>query len=175
MLFSTRLHWLLQRTRPLLRFLRVERPLREVYIAVHSFRATPRLLLSMFALTLVVQAVRVLAIWCAAKAVGVDLSPRPYYVMGPLLFLVMLVPFTVRRPGRPRVVLRLVPRHARRAGRPCVRPPAFSSSSSRSHCRCREQESSGGRRCAEERARQCRDDEGRDDPVPRRATPRSWS
>jgi glycosyltransferase 2 family protein len=39
--------------------------------------------------------VRVLAIWCAGRAVGVDLSPRPYYVMGPLLFLVMLVPFTV--------------------------------------------------------------------------------
>ena len=49
----------------------------------------------MFALTLAVQAVRVLAIWCSGKAVGVDLSPRPYYVMGPLLFLVMLVPFTV--------------------------------------------------------------------------------
>ena len=62
---------------------------------MHSFRSTPRLLLWMFALTLVVQAVRVLAIWCAGKAVGVDLSPRPYYVMGPLLFLVMLVPFTV--------------------------------------------------------------------------------
>jgi hypothetical protein len=37
----------------------------------------------------------VLAIWLAAKAVGVDLSPRVYYVMGPLLFLVMLVPFTI--------------------------------------------------------------------------------
>ena len=49
----------------------------------------------MFALTLAVQAVRVLAIWLAGKAVGVDLSPRPYYVMGPLLFLVMLVPFTI--------------------------------------------------------------------------------
>src|SRR5947207_10936011 len=49
----------------------------------------------MFALTLVVQAVRVLAIWAAGKSVGVDLSPRPYYVMGPLLFLVMLVPFTI--------------------------------------------------------------------------------
>jgi uncharacterized protein (TIRG00374 family) len=93
--FSTRLHRPLQRVRPLLRRLRIERPLREVYLAVHSFRETPRLLLSMFALTLVVQAVRVLAIWCAGKAVGVDLSPRPYYVMGPLLFLVMLVPFTV--------------------------------------------------------------------------------
>ena len=41
------------------------------------------------------QAVRVLAVWLSGKAVGIDLSPRPYYVMGPLLFLVMLVPFTV--------------------------------------------------------------------------------
>ena len=49
----------------------------------------------MVAVTLGVQAVRVLAIWFSGKAVGIDLSPRPYYVMGPLLFLVMLVPFTV--------------------------------------------------------------------------------
>jgi hypothetical protein len=41
------------------------------------------------------QSVRVLAIWAAGKGVGVDLSPRPYYVMGPLLFMVMLVPFTI--------------------------------------------------------------------------------
>jgi glycosyltransferase 2 family protein len=95
LLFSTRLHPLLQRTRPLLRVLRIERPLRDAYVALHSFRRETSLLLVMFGLTLVVQAVRVLAIWCAGKAVGVDLSPRPYYVMGPLLFLVMLVPFTV--------------------------------------------------------------------------------
>jgi uncharacterized protein (TIRG00374 family) len=94
-LFSTRLRPLLQRLRPLLRVLRIDRPLREVYLAVHAFRADAPLLVAMFGLTLVVQAVRVLAIWCAGKAVGVDLSPRPYYVMGPLLFLVMLVPFTV--------------------------------------------------------------------------------
>jgi uncharacterized protein (TIRG00374 family) len=94
-LFSTRLHPLLQRTRPLLRLLRVERPFREVYLSLHSFRADVPLLSAMFALTLVVQAVRVLAIWAAGKSVGVDLSPRPYYVMGPLLFLVMLVPFTI--------------------------------------------------------------------------------
>ena len=54
-----------------------------------------RLLFGVFALTLAVQAVRVLSIWLAGRAVGVDLSPRPYYVMGPLLFLVMLVPFTI--------------------------------------------------------------------------------
>jgi hypothetical protein len=39
--------------------------------------------------------VRVLAIWAAAEAVGIDLSVGVYYVMGPLLFLVMLVPFTL--------------------------------------------------------------------------------
>ena len=69
--------------------------LRSVYLALHSFRGDARLLASMFGLTLVVQAARVLAIWCSGKAVGVELSPRPYYVMGPLLFLVALVPFTV--------------------------------------------------------------------------------
>jgi uncharacterized membrane protein YbhN (UPF0104 family) len=93
--FSRRLHPLLQLVRPLLRAVRLERPLREAYLGLHAFRADAPLLAAMFALTLVVAAVRVLAIWCAGKAVGVDLSPRPYYVMGPLLFLVMLVPFTV--------------------------------------------------------------------------------
>jgi uncharacterized protein (TIRG00374 family) len=94
-LFSTRLHPILRRLRPLLRRLRVESMLREVYLALHSFRTRLRLLSWTFALTLAVQAARVLAIWCASRAVGVDLSPRPYYVMGPLLFLVMLVPFTI--------------------------------------------------------------------------------
>lgn len=94
-LFSTRLHPVLQRLRPLLRRLRVERPLRDVYVALHAYRGEVPLLAAMFALTLAVQAVRVLSIWCAGKSVGVDLSPRPYYVMGPLLFLVALVPFTV--------------------------------------------------------------------------------
>jgi glycosyltransferase 2 family protein len=95
LLFSTRLHPILQWVRPLLRRLRIDRPLRDVYVSTHAFRADTQLLVAMFGLTLVVQAVRVLAIWCAGKAVGVDLSPRPYYVMGPLLFMVMLVPFTV--------------------------------------------------------------------------------
>jgi uncharacterized membrane protein YbhN (UPF0104 family) len=53
------------------------------------------LLVGVFVLTLAVQAVRVLAIWMCAKAVGVDLSPRPYYVMGPLFFLIMLLPITL--------------------------------------------------------------------------------
>jgi hypothetical protein len=94
-LFSTRLHPVLRFFQPFLRRVRLEQPLRAAYLAIHSFRGQIPLLAGMFAITLVVQAVRVIAIWSAGKAVGVDLSPRPYYVMGPLLFLVMLVPFTI--------------------------------------------------------------------------------
>jgi uncharacterized membrane protein YbhN (UPF0104 family) len=85
----------LRGTVPLLRRLRIERPLRAVYEGIHGYRNHPWLLVWVCVLTLGVQAVRVLAIWLAAKSVGVDLSPRVYYVMGPLLFLVMLVPFTI--------------------------------------------------------------------------------
>jgi hypothetical protein len=94
-LFSTSLHPVLHRLRPGLHRLRLEAILRDVYLAVHAYRTRLRLLCGVFALTVFVQAARVLAIWCAGKSVGVDLSPRPYYVMGPLLFLVMLVPFTI--------------------------------------------------------------------------------
>jgi uncharacterized protein (TIRG00374 family) len=94
-LFSTRLHPILHKLRPVLDRLRLESILRDVYLALHAYRARLRLLGWAFVLTLAVQAARVLAIWCAGKAVGVELSPRPYYVMGPLLFLVMLVPFTI--------------------------------------------------------------------------------
>jgi glycosyltransferase 2 family protein len=85
----------LRRAVPLLRRLRLERPLRAFYEGVHVFRGHMRLMAGVLALTLGVQAYRVLAIWMTGRAVGVDLSPRPYYVMGPLLFLVMLVPFTI--------------------------------------------------------------------------------
>ena len=86
---------LLARARPLAARLRVERPLRAFYEGVHAFRSRPRLLLGVFAFTLAIQAVRVLAIWASAQAVGIDLSVRVYYVMGPLFFLVLLVPFTL--------------------------------------------------------------------------------
>ena len=86
---------LLRRARPALRRFRVEPPLRHFYEGVHHYRSRPRLLGKVFLLTFVVQAVRILSIWAAARAVGIDLDPRIYYVFGPLLFLVMLVPFTL--------------------------------------------------------------------------------
>jgi glycosyltransferase 2 family protein len=86
---------LLRRAEPHLRRIRVDRPLKAFYEAVHHYRARPRLLLGVGALSLAVQAVRVLAIWAAAKAAGIELGVVAYYVMGPLLFLVLLVPFTL--------------------------------------------------------------------------------
>ena len=94
-LFSRRVRRPLGWLAPALRRLRLERPLRAVYEGIHAYRNHARLLVGVFALTIFIQAFRVLSIWLTGKAVGVDLSPRPYYVMGPLLFLVMLVPFTI--------------------------------------------------------------------------------
>ena len=94
-LFSRRVRPLLAKTVPFLRLIRVERPIRAAYEGIHAYRDHPGLLLGVFTLTLAVQTIRVLAIWLAGRAVGVDLSPRPYYVMGPLLFLVLLLPISV--------------------------------------------------------------------------------
>jgi uncharacterized protein (TIRG00374 family) len=86
---------LLRRVEPLLHRLRLQRMTRALYESLHDFRSRPRLLLGVTLLSLAVQAVRVLAIWASAKAVGIDLGVIAYYVLGPLLFVVMLVPFTL--------------------------------------------------------------------------------
>jgi glycosyltransferase 2 family protein len=49
--------------------------------------------------TTAAQLTRVVAIYASGRAVGIDLSLLPYVVLGPLLFLVMLVPFTVNGIG----------------------------------------------------------------------------
>jgi hypothetical protein len=93
--FSRSARPLLRRVEPLLMRLWIGKPLRALYEGIHTYRDNTRLMFGVLAITLGMQASRILAIWCAGKAVGVDLSPRPYYVMGPMLFLVMLVPFTL--------------------------------------------------------------------------------
>jgi uncharacterized protein (TIRG00374 family) len=93
--FARRARPLLARLRPLLVTLRVERPLRAFYEGVHHYRDHPALLLKVFVFTTVIQAVRILSIWATCRAVGIELGPRIYYVMGPLFFLVLLVPFTL--------------------------------------------------------------------------------
>lgn len=93
--FSRSARPLLARLRPLLARLRIDRPLRLFYDGVHHYRGHARLLLGVFLFTTAIQAVRILSIWATANAVGIDLGPRIYYVMGPLFFLVLLVPFTL--------------------------------------------------------------------------------
>ena len=93
--FSRSARPLLVRSRPLLVKVRLERPVRAFYEGVHAFRSHGRLLGTVFSLTFALQAIRVLSIWAAAKAVGIELSPLVYYVMGPLFFLVLIVPFTL--------------------------------------------------------------------------------
>ncbi len=95
MFFARSARPLLARTRPLLVRLRVERPLRAFYDGVHHYRGHPGLLLKVFVFTTVIQAIRILSIWASCRAVGIELGPRIYYVMGPLFFLVLLVPFTL--------------------------------------------------------------------------------
>jgi uncharacterized membrane protein YbhN (UPF0104 family) len=94
-LFSQTVRRRLARIGPLVRRLRLERPLRAVYEAMHSYRTEGRLLVGLFGVTLVVQAIRILPIWLCGKAVGIDLSVKPYYVFGPILFVVLLFPFTI--------------------------------------------------------------------------------
>jgi uncharacterized protein (TIRG00374 family) len=84
---------------PVLRRLKVERPIRAAYEGVHGFRHHAGVLIVVAVITTLAQVSRVFAIWASARAVGIDLSVRPYIVLGPLLFLVMLVPFTVNGLG----------------------------------------------------------------------------
>lgn len=94
-LFSRRARRGLALAAPLLRRLRVELPVRAAYEGVHAYRRHVRAVVAAFAVTVAVQAFRVLAIWLMARSAGVALGPRPFYVMGPILFLVGLIPFTV--------------------------------------------------------------------------------
>ncbi|HEY1513203.1 MAG TPA: lysylphosphatidylglycerol synthase transmembrane domain-containing protein [Gaiellaceae bacterium] len=81
------------------RRLRVERPARAVYDGLHGYRDHPGTLLVVAVVTAAAQLTRVVAIYASGRAVGIDLSLLPYVVLGPLLFLVMLVPFTVNGIG----------------------------------------------------------------------------
>ena len=100
LLFSQRTRRLLEeRIFPLGRRLRLETPLRSVHAALHGYREQTGVLFWTLALTAVVQLARMVAVWLCGEAVGVDLSPLVYVILGPLLFLVMLVPFTINGLG----------------------------------------------------------------------------
>jgi len=94
-LFSRRMRRVLRFSVPLLRRVRVERIVRLVYEGIHGYREHIGTLLKVSLVTAAAQLARIVAIWASAHAVGIELSVRPFVVLGPLLFLVMLVPFTI--------------------------------------------------------------------------------
>jgi uncharacterized protein (TIRG00374 family) len=84
---------------PYVRRLRVETAARAIYDGLHGYRGHLSTLTVVSAVTLLGQLSRILAIYASGRAVGIHLSVLPYVVLGPLLFLVMLVPFTVNGIG----------------------------------------------------------------------------
>jgi hypothetical protein len=97
--FSRRVRILLRFGVPWARKMKIERPARAVYEGIHGYRYHGRTLVLACVATVIAQAGRIVAIWASGEAVGIHLSLRPYVVLGPLLFLVMLVPFTVNGLG----------------------------------------------------------------------------
>ena len=99
LVFARRARPVLSRLGPLARRLRIGAPARSLYLALHGYRERPGVLTAVTSISLAIQVIRVLGMWLCGVAVGVDVSPLAYFVLGPLLFLVMLVPFTLNGIG----------------------------------------------------------------------------
>ena len=99
LLFSTQGRKGLRVLRPIAGGLRLERPARSLYGAMHAYRHQPRAIVVVCVLTMALQLVRALSIWLCGESVGLELSPLVYIILGPLLSLVMLVPFTINGLG----------------------------------------------------------------------------
>lgn len=100
LIFSRRTGRQLQeRVFPLGSRLRLDRPLASLHTAMHGYRERPLTLALVLLVTLGTQAARIMAIWLCGEAVGVDVSPLVYVILGPLLFLIMMVPFTINGLG----------------------------------------------------------------------------
>lgn len=99
LLFSKRAGRWLSWLGPLAARIRLDRAGRALYLALHEYRYHGRSMLGVLVVTVVIQFVRVMSIWLCGLAVGVDVSPLVYVILGPLLFLVMMVPFTINGLG----------------------------------------------------------------------------
>lgn len=97
--FSGRIGTLLRRLGRLGRALRLDHAAQSLHDALLGYRRHVRSLAAVLLLTTGIQAARLIAIWLCGEAVGIELSPLPYFILGPLLLLVMLVPFTVNGLG----------------------------------------------------------------------------
>ncbi len=88
-----------ERVFPLGRRLRLDRPLASLHAAMHGYRDERGALASVLGITLGLQLARIAAIWSCGEAVGIDVSPLVYAILGPLLFMVLMVPFTINGLG----------------------------------------------------------------------------
>jgi uncharacterized protein (TIRG00374 family) len=78
---------------------RLRSALSSLWTALHGYRSQTGALALALVISFVLQLVRTLAIWMCGEAVGLDLSPLVYIILGPLLFLVMMVPITLNGLG----------------------------------------------------------------------------
>jgi glycosyltransferase 2 family protein len=100
LLFSRRLGFALERRLfPLGRRIKLEKPLQSLYWAMHEYRSAPAAMAAVLGVTVVAQLMRVVGIWLCGEAVGADVSPVVYIILGPLLFLVQMIPFTLNGLG----------------------------------------------------------------------------
>jgi uncharacterized protein (TIRG00374 family) len=100
LLFSRRLgHALERRLFPLGRRVKLEKPLQSLYWAMHEYRSAPGVMAAVLGVSVVSQLMRVVGIWLCGEAVGADVSPLVYIILGPLLFLVQMIPFTLNGLG----------------------------------------------------------------------------
>jgi uncharacterized protein (TIRG00374 family) len=100
LLFSRRLGLALERRLfPLGRRIKLEKPLQSLYWAMHEYRSAPGVLAAVLGVSVLSQVMRVVGIWLCGEAVGADVSPLVYIILGPLLFLVQMIPFTLNGLG----------------------------------------------------------------------------
>jgi hypothetical protein len=84
---------------PAARRLRIEAPARAVYEALHDYRRHPGALAWVLALALAAQALRVIVIALLAHGMGIDVSLGTLFLLGPVLFLVTVVPVSLNGIG----------------------------------------------------------------------------
>jgi glycosyltransferase 2 family protein len=100
LVFSRRVNTFLQeRVFPHGRAVRLQRPMTSLWKALHGYRWQWRALSAVLVLSVALQLVRAFSIWACGEAVGVSLSPTVYIILGPLLFLIMMVPITINGLG----------------------------------------------------------------------------
>jgi glycosyltransferase 2 family protein len=90
---------LLRRLVPTARRLRIEGPARAVYDDLHAYRQHRSTLVTVLALAVLAQCLRVVVIAWLARGMGLDVGFGTFLLLGPVLFLVTVVPISLNGIG----------------------------------------------------------------------------